>query len=66
MQVTVDDLLWGADAIGKAIGRSSRQAFYLLERRMIPGTKVGKLWCASRRRLLATLAGEERKEEQAQ
>jgi hypothetical protein len=56
--VTVDDILWGCAAIAEAIGQSTRQTFYLLERGMIPGTKVGKRWCASRRKLLAALHGE--------
>lgn len=53
--MTVDDILWGCAAIAEAIGQSTRQTFYLLERRMIPARKVGKKWCASRRKLLAAL-----------
>jgi hypothetical protein len=35
-------------AIGEVIGASERRAFYLLEKRLIPATKVGESWCASR------------------
>jgi hypothetical protein len=57
--MTVDDLLWGAAAIGEAIGKSTRMAFYLLEHGLIPGRKVGKQWVASRERLLAALTEEQ-------
>ncbi len=53
------DILWGAGAIGRAIGRSPRSTFHLLENGHLPAKKVGRLWSASRRRLLAHLAGEE-------
>jgi hypothetical protein len=54
----VPDLLWGAAAIGRAIGRSPRQAFNLLENKVLPGRKVGNRWVASRRKLLNALVGE--------
>ena len=50
-----DDWLWGADAIGEAIGRSRRQTFHLLERGLLPARKIGGVWAASRRRLLEHL-----------
>jgi len=53
------DLVWGAAAIGKAIGRSERQAFHLLERGLVPGRKVGASWVASRKALLRAVIGEE-------
>jgi hypothetical protein len=52
------DILWGAEAIGKAIGRPPRATFYLLESGAIPGRKVGSKWVASRRKLLEALFGE--------
>lgn len=52
------DILWGAERIAQVIGRPIRPTFFLLERGYLPAKKVGKLWCASRRRLLAHLAGE--------
>jgi hypothetical protein len=53
------DLIWGAVEIGKAIHRSPRQAFHLLERGILPGRKIGGRWCASRRKLLAALVGDD-------
>lgn len=47
------DLVWGADAIGKAIGRSERQAKHMLSRGEIPGRKVNGRWVASLTRLRA-------------
>jgi hypothetical protein len=55
----LEDILWGAAAIGEAIGRNTRVAYHLLERGLIPGKKIGKVWCASRRKLLHALTGEE-------
>jgi hypothetical protein len=45
------DLLWGAKAIADEIGTNVRQAFYLLENRVIPARKVGRLWVAERGKL---------------
>lgn len=52
------DLVWGADAIGKAIGRSERQAKHMLSRGEIPGRKVNGRWVASLTRLRAYFEGE--------
>lgn len=52
------DILWGATAIGQAIGRSPRSTFHMLERGSLPARKVGRLWSASRSKLLAFVAGE--------
>ena len=52
------DVLWGAQAIAAAINKSERSAFHLLERGLLPARKVGKIWVASRRKLLADLTGE--------
>lgn len=47
------EIVWGARAIGELIGRSERQAFYLLEKGQIPGAiKIGKTWTARRSTLL--------------
>jgi hypothetical protein len=53
------DLLWGAAAIGKAIGRSPRAAFHMLESRHLPAKKVGRQWVASRDKLLRAVIGDE-------
>ena len=45
------DIVWGAQAIGAEIGVGARRAFYLLERRLVPGRKIGATWCASREAL---------------
>jgi hypothetical protein len=52
------DIVWGAAAIAKIIGRSGRQAFYLLESGALPGRKVGRRWVASRQKLLDALIGD--------
>ena len=54
-----DDLLWGVREIGKAIHRTNRQTYHLLERGLLPGRKVGASWVASRRKLFAALMGDE-------
>jgi hypothetical protein len=54
------DIIWGAAAIGRAIGVPTRRAFYLLERGLLPATKVGDSWCASRAALQKRLLGEEK------
>jgi hypothetical protein len=53
------DLVWGASAIAKVIGRSERSTFHLLSNELLPAKRVGGRWCASRRKLLAALVGEE-------
>ena len=53
------DLIHGAEAIGKAIGKTPRQAFWLLETGKILGAvKVGRSWAVSYR-LLAKQFGVE-------
>lgn len=45
------DLIWGAEAIGKVLGVTPRQAFHMLEKGQLPARKSGGKWVASRRRL---------------
>jgi hypothetical protein len=52
------DIVWGGENIAKVIDRSTRATFHMLEQGHLPARKVGRLWSASRRRLLAHLAGE--------
>jgi hypothetical protein len=52
----LDRPIWGAANIGKEIGRNTRQAFHLLETGQVPGTKVGRQWVSTRRRLRTRLA----------
>ncbi len=51
-----NDLLWGAQAIGDAIGVNRRRAFFLLANGRLPARRVGKKWVASRAALHAYLA----------
>jgi hypothetical protein len=53
-----DDVVWGGEAIAKVIKRKPAATFHLLERDQLPARKVGKMWVASRSRLLSYLAGE--------
>jgi hypothetical protein len=55
------DLLWGAEAIGRAINRDRRRTYYLLESGALGDAvrKVGAHWVGSRRKLLAALRGSE-------
>jgi hypothetical protein len=46
-----DDLLFGAQAIADELGIDTRKTFYLLERHLIPGRKVGGTWTAMRSQL---------------
>jgi hypothetical protein len=54
----LDVPLWGAAAIADAANIDRRKAFYLLERGLLPATKVGKQWTSTRRRILSVFAGE--------
>jgi hypothetical protein len=59
-EAPADDLIWGCAAIAAAIGRNQRATFHLLENQLLPAHKVGERWVASRKKLLATLTGDER------
>jgi hypothetical protein len=45
------DIIWGAANIGRVVGLTERQAFYLLETGKLPAKRNGR-WCASRAKLL--------------
>ncbi|NEH85294.1 helix-turn-helix domain-containing protein [Rhizobium leguminosarum bv. trifolii] len=47
------DLIWGAEAIAKAIGRSPRAVFYMLDNGELPAKKVGGRWVIERSKLIA-------------
>lgn len=47
-----EDLLKGASAIGAFMGLKPRAAYYLLEKREVPGFKIGNIWYARRSTLL--------------
>lgn len=45
------DLVWGAREIARAIKRTERQVFYLLQTGALPARRVGGRWCADRQAL---------------
>jgi hypothetical protein len=53
--VDLDQPIWGAEAIGAAIGRTESQAFHLLNRDLLDADKVGGRWVSTPRRLRASL-----------
>jgi len=54
-----DDLLYGARAIGAAVGKTERQAFHMLEKGQLPGFKMGAIWTARRSRLRQSIIDRE-------
>lgn len=47
-------VIWGAEAIGREIGKTKRQAFHLLESGQLRGAKkIGGRWAITRQALLA-------------
>jgi hypothetical protein len=51
IETDLDTPLWGAAAIGAAMGCNERRAYHLLENGLVPATKVGNVWSSTRRRL---------------
>lgn len=47
------DLIWGASAIAKVIGRTDRQTFFMLEKGVLPAKKISGRWVAERSKLIA-------------
>lgn len=47
------DLIWGAEEIGKAIGRSTRATFDMLDKGQLPAKKVNGRWVVARDKLVA-------------
>lgn len=47
------DLIWGAEEIGKVIGRTTRSTFDMLEKGELPAKKVNGRWVISRTKLAA-------------
>ncbi len=46
------DLIWGAEEIGKVIGRSTRATFDMLDKGQLPAKKVHGRWVIARRKLI--------------
>jgi hypothetical protein len=60
MSASIDDLdtpVWGAAAIAEIIRKTETQTNYLLIKRRIDATKVGRLWVTTRRRLRNQFGG---------
>jgi hypothetical protein len=55
----LDRPVWGAEAIGRIIGKPARATYHLLEKGLIPAKKVGDSWVSSPRKLLAAIVGDE-------
>lgn len=53
------DLVWGAKAIAKLIGRTERVVFHMLENGHLPGARqIGGRWVIERSKLVAVFTGE--------
>ncbi len=52
IQPLADDLLTGAEEIGKFIGTTTRRAYYLLEKGELPAFKLGAIWHGRKTTLL--------------
>lgn len=46
-----DDLLYGAEDIGKFIGRNARQVYHLVDKGNLPAGTIGTVLMASKRRI---------------
>jgi hypothetical protein len=57
-ETTPADVLWGAEAIAKAIGQSERATYHLLANKLLPAKRIGGRWVASRQKLIEALIGE--------
>jgi hypothetical protein len=53
------DLIWGADAIAKELGLTTRTVFHMLSKGHLPGRRIGRRWVASKTALRARLYGED-------
>jgi len=51
-----NDLLWEVGPISAEVGLSERRTFYLLEKGLLPGRKIGRKWVSSRAALREALA----------
>jgi hypothetical protein len=55
-----DDVpLWGAEAIGRAIGLGPKRAWKLLAAGLLPAHKINSSYVSTKRRLLARVLGED-------
>src|SRR5262249_2423910 len=54
----LDKPIWGVEAIAAAANLTVRQAYHALESGYLPGSKAGRKWFTTPRRLLATVRTE--------
>jgi hypothetical protein len=54
----LDSPIWGAENIGKEVNLSSSKAYWCLEQGYLPGTKIGKRWVSTKRKLRAAINGD--------
>jgi hypothetical protein len=54
-ETLADDVLWGAEAIARFIGRDEHQVCYLARRGLLPVKKVGSQLTARKSKLAETL-----------
>ncbi len=52
------DLIWGAGAIAKVIGRSPRATFDMLDKGELPAKKVNGRWVIERNKLVTFFTGD--------
>lgn len=52
-QHTPTELIWGASAIARVIGRTDRQTFHMLQNGQLPAKKIGDRWVAERGQLIS-------------
>jgi hypothetical protein len=62
----IDGLIWGAREIARAAGLvdrhgkpRTRAAYHLLEKKLLPATKVGRTFVSTKRRLRAIANGDD-------
>lgn len=49
------DLIWGAQAIARLIGKTERATYHMLEKGDLPAKKIGNQWVVSRKALVEAL-----------
>jgi hypothetical protein len=55
----LDKPIWGVEAIAYAANLTRRQTYHALENGYLPGSKAGRKWFTTRRRLLARFSGDD-------
>jgi hypothetical protein len=51
----LDAPVWGAEGIGEVANKNTSQTFRMLEEGLIDGSKVGRQWTSTRRRILKSI-----------